>query len=328
LSVTGGLVRSVLVGGAVLVSVLSFAGRARAAANAELALELRNCQDVEETALRSLLAIELSTLKVAPRGFTLTVTCDGTNARLNVDPGTGAAAQELEVQLGAVAPGARTRLVALTASELIAKFQPTPEPVAAKPEPVAPRPLPAKVNDEPKPAPVAESAGAARAELSLQFVLRRGGTPATSLFGGALGAEYWLMPALSLALELRAERGRARLPLADVDYTPLTAAVAPLFGGSVGAWHLRAGPGVRAGVLLLAAHASAPNAGRNLDAAWVAGLLRAQLSLDVTRHLAISAGFEANYIAWPVHGQVQGGAELVDANGAWFGGGLGVALVL
>ena len=137
-----------------------------------------------------------------------------------------------------------------------------------------------------------------------------------------------MSPAFSLAVELRAERGRTRTALSTVDWTPLSAGVAVLAGGGSGPLHLRAGPGVRAGLLLLDAHADSPNQGRSLSRAWVSAVLRAQLSLDLSPRFAFLAGLDAGFVAWPVHGEIQGGAPLVDANGAWIGGTLGAGLVL
>jgi hypothetical protein len=290
-------------------------------------VELRGCRDVEETALRSLLAIELSTLKIAPQGLELRVTCRGTSATMELLAEDGSPAQGLDVELDIVAAGARTRLVALTASELIAKFQSRAQPAEEKPKQPTVKPSPLMPPDHQASSVEDKRATSKRVELSASFSWRRGGTPGTSLLGGALGGEYFMNPASSLALELRAEHGRTRTPLSSIDWTPLTAGVAVLVGGGSGPLHLRAGPGVRAGLLLLDAHADSPNQGRSLSRAWVSAVLRAQVSLDLSPRFAFLAGFDAGYVAWPVHGEVQGGVPLVDANGAWLGGTLGAALV-
>jgi hypothetical protein len=304
-------------------SALLLAHSALAEPKGELTLELEGCEDVEETALRALLSIELSTLHVAPRGLRLSVSCVGTSATLALDAGDTAPPQELNVELGAVDAGARTRLVALTASELIAKFQPHAAPVQKPPKQPAP-----ERNEELADTSEAKDGTATRNEWWLSGSLRRGGAPATSLFGGALGAEHWLDRVFSLAGELRAERGRTHTPLASVDWTPSSVSAAAFAGGQVGRLHLRTGPGFRAGWLLLDAHANAPNQGQRLSRGWLSGSLFAHVSFDLSRNCAILTGFEAGYVAWPVRGDVLGGGTLVDANGAWLGGTLGVALVL
>ncbi len=279
-------------------------------------LELRHCPALNSSALRELIALELRTLALANSQTQLNVTCSGELAIVSLaDPADPRFAAEARLDLAGSGPGARERLVALAATELVAQAERGQSQLSER----APPAQPAQVEAVPK-RPVAQR----RPELFLGAGLSLMGRPATLLWGAQLDALLPIAGSLSLGLGLRLERGSTRTQLADIAWTLPSGALTLVAERRFRSLRLAAGAGARAGRLRLSASAAAPNTGQELSGTLLSLVVPGRASLALSRHVSLGLAFEGGYLLGPVRGTIDHGATLLEAAGAWAAAGFGI----
>ena len=235
-----------------------------------------------------------------------------------VDPARAEPLQ-VELDLAAAAPLARARLLALTLAELITTSQlEQPPPAAPKPEAPSPQPEP----DEPS-----ESSASSALQLWLAPALSIAGTPTTALLGADLGAAYALGPVL-LVLDAQARFGQSDRAISEVALRSFSAGagVMPILidASSV---QLSAGAGFRIGhIAMIGRSSSAALAADDLSGIWLGPALLAALQLPLAGWSALRIAVEGGYIARPVVGLDEQGAERMALRGVWLSASLGLAL--
>lgn len=285
-----------------------------------LALDQHECAALDGVALAELVEIELGTLSLADTAARLRIRCAGDVATVSLVDAEGRTFPvESRVDFSRAGPGARERLVALAATELIAQAEragrqregtPAPrERAATRPEPAA------------TPAPAARDRRVPRWEVSAAAMATVTGAPATLLGGVAAGARVFVAPPWSAAFDLRAERGATDAGEARVSWTLLGGSAAALFGPRIAS----AGAGFRVERLSLNATATAPDVGRKVTGTWAGPFLTARTTVELAAHVAFLAFLEAGYTTLPVSGTVDGGDSVVTVDGPWGTLGLGLA---
>jgi hypothetical protein len=307
-------------------------GFARAAvAEQRLSLELQGCGALSESALREHLALELATLGLADSALALRLRCDASTVVVELAEGARRYPVQARVELADTEPGARERLVALAASELVAQAdrarrsdaQPAPAKPATTSRLSAPHP--------PLTSHAARRSSAARGsrvELSAAASAATQGEPKATLWGAALGARFALGRRWSFVADTRYERGQKSLTLAGVSWASLSGFAGAALSANAGAVQLSAGLGLRAGWLSLSAAAVAPNEGAGLTAPWAGVALPLRVALSLGGPVRPFAGVEAGYVTLPVRGNVDDGSALVEQRGGWLLCSLGVAVAL
>lgn len=303
------------------------------AAESRVGLELRACAELSESALREHLDLELTTLALSWSDARLVLRCERSLVVIELYPASGTGySVEARVDLRDTAKSARERLIALSASELIAQA----ERVRAKP---SPRPAPRPVAPQLAPAPSASHRALAvkrpRIELFVAGNAAWQGRPQTMFWGGSLGTRWGLNETWSVLFDTRFERGQERLPLAEVGWTSLSGFVGAVANTKVAPLQLSAGLGARAGWLALAASAHPPNDGLRFTAPWAGVAAPLRLALDLGGFVSPFVGVELGYVALPVHGQVDDAtgssgsqSALVEQRGAWVSASVGLAFAL
>ena len=304
--------------------VLCWAPGLAVASNVDLSLQ--GCPELDQTELREHLELELATLKLERIDASLRVTCEHDVAEIRVEgPVAGDVPFQVRVELRDTAAGARERLVALAATELLSQVERGGE--SARP---AATPVVLEASSTPPEARDAEPvAGPARrsVELFAAASVARTGQPGTLLWGGSLGTLFGWGKHGGLLLDMRFESGETPLELASVRWSVLSAFAGPALRFELSKARFVAGLGLRGGWLALDATATAPNEGQRMTAPW-AGVA---LPLRVSAGLGVVApffGVEGGYVVLPVRGDVDGEATLVAQRGPWLAAsvGLGVAL--
>jgi hypothetical protein len=324
-------VRLVGLGVAGVVCVLLDAAAAEAATPAT-AITLTGCADLSENALREHLELELATLALSQADAELELRCDGSAVIIALRRASGVRYPvEVRVELRDTAKTARERLVALAASELIAQAERArPSDAPARPSEV-PSEEPKTLANSPENASgsrVARRAGRPPVELFVAGSAASSGSPRALLWGGSLGTRWGLSRRWSVLVDTRFERGEERLPLASVRFSLLSGFVGAGVDAQAGPLGFSAGLGVRAGWLSLAATATAPNEGLSLTAPWAGIGVPLRLALDLGGSVAPFLGGEVGAIVLPVRGKVSGGGVLVEEQGIWLSGGVGLAITL
>jgi hypothetical protein len=287
---------------------------------------LEGCDAFSLEALRKHLSLELSTLGLSGALPKITLTCSGSAVLIAVgaEPGHDYPSPS-RVELADTAPGARERLVALAATELLAQVERRPAPTVPQPS-KPPAPLPERKTGAGTEA--RGHAGPRRFELSVAGTTATFGSPRAMLWGAALGSRIPFGARWSLWLDGRFERGENALSLAEVRWSSGSAFVG--LGGTVraGPLQLSSGLGARAGWLSLSATAAAPNRGQSLTAPWMGVALPLCAAIALEGAVEPFVGAEAGYVTLPVRGMVSDGASLVEHRGAWLSASLGMALRL
>jgi hypothetical protein len=314
-----------------LLLVAVWTGRARAAADS-VELSLHGCPDISDSALREHLAIELKTLGLDRVVALFSLHCEGDTASIELRDRSGARYPiASRVELRETARGARERLLALAASELLAQaerteHEPARERASTAPAPT-PSPAPAPARDT-APATVKQEPGRRHVELSLAGSGMTSGQPRAFLWGGVLGARWGVRRGWSVVLDTQLARGRESLPLTDVRWTMLCGFAGGALATELGPLRVSAALGVRAGWLTLAAEAKAPNSGRSMTAPWAGAALPLRVAFDTGAALSPFVAAEAGYVTLPVRGRVEDGPLLVEQRGPWLGGSVGLAVEL
>jgi hypothetical protein len=303
-----------------LVVALGAVSRAAGAAG----IELHECHGLNEVALREHLSLELTTLGLSSAPLRLQMRCTGSVVIIALTADAGHRYPiEARVELGETARAERERLVALAASELIAQAE------RARSE-RAVEALPPATSSASADAKRAVAKGALRPhELFVALSAAVDGAPKTMLWGGGLGARLALDLRWSLLVDMRFERGDARLALADVRWSSLSGFIgAAAVGGAPLAFSM--GLGVRAGWLAFDTRPASPQAdtGQGMTAPWAGIALPLRLALETRARLRPWLGLEGGYVVLPVRGTLEDGRELSAKRGPWFAAsvGLGVSL--
>lgn len=306
-------------------------GAADAADAAHLALELRDCATLSESALREHLELELATLGLGQVSARLDVRCESGAVAIELTRASGARFPvEVRVDLRDTARAARERLIALAASELLAQAERSrvSEAERAPARPRAPAPVLARAEPERDRGVTAPQGARRPSELFVAGSVALDGVPKTALWGGSLGAVLGLGRSWSVLLDTRFERGSQRAELARVTWSSLSGFVGPSFRGDLGVLRPSVALGMRAGWLALAADAEAPNEGRSFTAPWLGLALPLRLGAELAAGVTPFAGVEAGYVLVPVHGNVSDGSRLVEHRGPWLVGNVGIAVEL
>jgi hypothetical protein len=300
-------------------------------AESRVGLELRGCTELSENTLREHLELELATLALSRADAQLRLRCEQSSVIIALSRASGARyLVEVRVELRDTAKAARERLVALSASELVAQAEraradASPRPAARPREPATTSP--ALDRAPPAKRPPIELFVAGNAALQ--------GRPQATLWGGSLGTRWGVTRAWSVLFDTRFERGGDSLPLAEVRWTLLSGFVGAGAHAKAGPLELSVGLGARAGWLALAAIAHRPNEGRSFTAPWAGIAAPLRVALDVGGIVSPFLGVEVGYVALPVHGQVDDAtgsptahSVLVEQRGAWVVGSVGLAVAL
>jgi hypothetical protein len=305
-------------------SLSCFAGPARA--QPRLAIELVGCATLTEPRLRELVELELETLRIAPGVSALHVQCDAGSAviRLRRDSGSWFPI-EVRVELGETEASARSRLVALAATELLAgaarrDFAESPPPPARAPVP----PAATRVDErerEPRRRPASD---AVVVHGTATFAVM--GDPATTLAGGSLGATLGFNHRWSLLLDAGYAGGVTRTSPAAVRWSSWSAFVGPLAAFRASPFLFGAALGLRAGRLSLRANATQPDEGRSLVAPWLGAAVPLRVEVELVGALRGLLSAEAGYVLSPVAGNDDAGRAIASHRGVWGTLGAGAAL--
>jgi hypothetical protein len=298
-----------------------------ASAQALPVITLEGCESLSLEALRKHLSLELSTLGLPGALPGLTLRCRGSEALIVItaEP-SQTSPSPTRVELADTAPGARERLVALAATELLAQWDRSPAPTkeSQPSKPAVPSPPP-EIRSETH---SARPARPRRLELSAAGTAATLGSPRAILGGAALGARVPFGSRWSLWLDSRWERGKDALPLADVRWSLGSAFVGVGATARVGVLELSSGLGARAGWLSLSASAVSPNRGQSLTAPWLGAALPLRALVRAGAVVQPFVGVEVGYVALPVRGLTSDGQSLVEHDGVWLSASLGMAFVL
>jgi len=293
---------------------------------ASASVELRHCDGLDGSALESLLALELHTLGLPPGEVAIVVTCAGALATIRLaHAASRTSAAEVRVDLSRTAPQARARLVALAASELVARTERAPQ--RHQPATTAAGATPTSARGE-APARANEDSTLIRPLLLAGVSVERAGKPATALAGVLLGTQLTLMRGVSLPFEARYAEGSTQTSVAGVDWQLFTASAGLALDLGAEPVSLTIGPSLRAGWVTLEASATPPNQGRRLTGPWLAATAGARGWLRLSSAWRGFAGLEGGCLMAPVRGTLDRQATLVEAGGCYFGGSLGLGYAL
>jgi hypothetical protein len=268
-------------------------------------LDSSACASVPAAELRHLLALELAPRRLAapgevaaddPRATHARIRCSSNQARLSVD-GRAGRRQELELDLQETMASARTRLLALTLSELIATLEMETAQTAHPPLADGQAAAPTAAN----PVRVPE---AWRGQWWLGAGLAREGRPALlapALHSGLL----WYVKQLPLAFQFDLLGSRGQRALAEGRLTAWTlAGSAALLARVRTAWlDVLLGAGARLGYARLdGATRTGSLAAGAVSGAWWGPLLHGSLMLRLHQRWGLRAALELAYVAKPVRG--------------------------
>lgn len=296
----------------------------------EVELEVIDCPALSESALRELVDIELATLELSHATGTLEVRCVEQSAAIALERSGETYPVRVHVDLRDSGRGARERLVALAATELLAQAERNhAAPSGERSKSLTPPPTTLSASSAERDViPVDRANSPGRPQLYAAATLSLTGKPQSALWGGGLGASLGLGRHLALELGTRFERGREALEVADVRWSMLSGFVGPgyLERGSV--LELSAALGVRGGWLAFDADAAAPGEGRSLTAPWVGLALPVRVSGRFTGRVLPYLGVEGGYVLVPVEGVMDDGSVLIEQSGPWVAFSLGVGVEL
>jgi hypothetical protein len=295
---------------------------------ARLAIELDGCAALTEPRLRELVELELGTLRIAAGGSTLRVGCDAGSAVIRLRRASGAWFPiEVRVELRETEVGARSRLVALAATELLAGAARSDEVKSAAPPPSVPvSPAAAPARDEERERGERRRSTSQRVALHATATVAIMGDPATTLAGGSLGAALAFTHRWSLLLETGYAGGVAHASPTEVRWSSWSAFVGPLATFRPGPLLLGAALGLRGGRLSLHANATRPDAGRSLVAPWLGIAVPLRLEAELVGALRGLLSLEAGYVLSPVRGNDDAGQVIASHRGVWGTLGAGAAL--
>jgi hypothetical protein len=307
---------------------------APAAAGSGFSLVQKDCPELDEHTLRELVELELRTLSVSDSRVHIEISCSGEIAAVSLTDADGHLYPiASRVDFSKAGRGARERLVALAATELVAQAEHAERESAAPPKKAAAPPVAvsagveARPSGEGAPPSVRNGDGVPPTELALVAVGTVTGTPTTVLGGGALSVRVGIAGPWVAAFDVRVDTGTSDSGTAKVTWTMLGGSAALLFERRLGVARLGVGAGARAAHLGLEANAITPDTGHTVTGAWFGPMLPARASFALGASVALVATLEAGYVALPVRGTDDAGTPLVEADGPWASLGVGIAAV-
>ncbi len=304
--------------------LLLMAPSARAAAS-DVRLAVTDCPMLSASALRELVDIELATLELSHATGTLEVRCVEQSAAISLDRSGETYPVRVHVDLRDGGRGARERLVALAATELLAQAERAHDAQPQAPESSNSPAPPTSASATERAVVHAEPANSERRpQLYAAATLSFTGKPNTALWGGGIGASLGLSRHWALELGTRFERGRAELEAASVRWSMLSGFVGPAYRIRGDQIELSAALGVRGGWLAFDADAPAPDEGRSLTAPWAGLALPVRVSGRFTGRVLPYLGAEGGYVLAPVEGSMDDGSVLIAQRGPWLSLSLGV----
>jgi len=286
--------------------------RAGLPASSDLRLREQDCAGYDSARLSELLEIEVETIRAErpSRASDVSLVChDDGSVAIRVALRDGSAELSGQVDPRGTEPAARTRLLALTISELLAQLwseRPPSKPAASDaPQATDVSPLEPR---RPRTEFVPYAAVALRSMLE----------PRATLLGAALGAEYQFSSALALALSVEGAQGTVRSEHATVGVKLGSAALHASIGQRFGAFVLGVGPGARFGWVRFEPTELAPHTlGSTVSGAWAGPLLLARARWS-TGWFVLYSSVEAGVVTLPVVGTVNGSASELELRGGWF----------
>jgi hypothetical protein len=293
-----------------------------------LAIEVEGCAALAEPRLRELVELELATLQIAPGASALHVRCDADSALIRLRRDSGAWFPiEVRVELGQTEASARSRLVALAATELLAGAARSGAGESAPPVRAPVSLAPSSVYERER------ERESRRRPASHDFVVVHGtatfavmGDPATTLAGGSLGAALRLNHRWSLLVDAGYAGGVTSASPAAVRWSSWSAFAGPLATFRAGPFLLGAALGLRGGRLSLRANATQPDEGRSLVAPWLGVAVPLRVEAELVGSLRGLLSAEAGYVLSPVAGNDDAGSAIASHRGAWGTLGAGAAL--
>jgi hypothetical protein len=305
-------------------------------------MQLDPCVPVEPEPFRRILAIELGTSiesQVRSGGHAgnthVRLGCVPSGVELVVDDGVTRKTMSRVLDVQALDPSSRTRLLALATAEFVVaswiELTVQPEPAV---EPVGPRPTPAAQKAVREIVREKESRGPDR-QLGWDFGVAATLTGWTSLAQVIPGAGLRVLhrPVNHFAWAVSADFGFQRVDVPDgkVELAMFSGAALLLAGGRAGKWELLGGVGARFGAVRMAGMPEDPGIelGQSDFGGYGGPLLSGRVLFHAHPNLRIGLEGEAGLTVLPlqlVSQDAAGNTSLsMELAGAWFSGGLVVA---
>lgn len=321
--------------GAAALLLAAALGVARAqpiAADDAILLDIPDCAGVAAESVRAIVAIEVAPRPVLAPGSAGVATtrgtleCAGATARIVVEEEQRPEPLRLEIALAELAPAARPRLLALAIAELIATSRlGTPQPTAAE---VASRRPAAEVPEPVEPVEAEAPLGPAvppSLQLWLALAAVREADPPVLAPAVALGAvQSW--DQLAITFDLRYERGRRTEPGVRLGYDAVSLAVGPAWRVHGRSYQLLLGAALRLGYASLSGSPRSDAVdGDSVAGLWLGPCAQGVLQFQLSERWGVRVGAEVGYVARGVRGVGVMGEPLLELEGVWAAGVLGVS---
>ncbi|MDO9015952.1 MAG: hypothetical protein Q7V43_03510 [Myxococcales bacterium] len=322
-------------GGALAMALLAAGPGASAQTAPPVQVVIDACVPVARAEVLRLARIELGLgtggVFVGPSTTVVMVGCLGDTLSILVDDPVTAKQTERTVRLDGADPRARARLLALAIAESVttswSEVAVNPRPALAPARP----PPPARVR-------VAVARAVRRRVPSLRpearwspglglFASTRSLTTTAgraSLWGGGVRAPVALSRSFGVEADVAVEGGSLEVSPGRISVSMATAGLLLVWRHRWAAWGLRAGGGVRAGVMVLAGEprSEEPSSGASFAAPWAGPVLTVGASVHLPDGWAIDLGGELGGTVLPVTAYA-GEQTLLTLEGTWVGVTLG-----
>jgi hypothetical protein len=297
-----------------------------------VALRIDACPEINGPDVSRIVEIELGEALVSAEASSpdaqltiATVRCDGGIAAIDVaDPLTGKSLGR-QIDLPALAPKARTRLLGIAVAELVAaswdELEANPRPVVA---PAGPAPPP-ELKEEAAQVTLKRSPPRTRAEAAADARISSAGVG----YGGTVGVSHDVLSWLGWTVRVAAHHGSAGSALGQLDENDVTGLGALYAALGPGALSLRGGVGARVGPLWLTG-SPAPGSGAQggtVIGVWAGPVLLAALRYAITPAFSLELSAEGGWVVSPTSGRVAG-MRAISVEGPWATASLGATLGL
>jgi hypothetical protein len=301
------------------------------AAHPLVSLRIDACPEVNGADVSRIVEIELGEALVSesPDPDTqltvATVRCEGGLANIDVaDPLTGKSLGR-QIDLPALAPKARTRLLGLAVAELVAaswvELEANPRPAVM---PTGPPPKP-ELQKEAAQVALMRSLPSTRAEVAADLRVSSAGIG----YGGTLGVSHDFVTWLGWTIRATAHYGSASTTLGRLELADVTGMSDLHLATALGPFNLRGGLGGRVGPLWLVG-VPAPGSGAQggtVTGLWAGPVIVAGVRYVISRAIAIELCAEGGWIVSPTSGRVAG-MRAISVEGPWATASLGATLGL
>lgn len=322
------------IGAVAALALLGATGAASAQAPPPVQVVIDACVPVARAEVLRLARIELGLgtggAFVGPGTTVVMVGCQGDALDILVDDPVTGKQTERTVRLAEADPRARARLLALAIAESVttswSEVAINPRPALAPASPPPPRRVRVAVR-----AAVRRRVPALRPSTSWAVALGlfasardlSSSAARASLWGAGLRASFGLSPAFGAEASVAVEGGVVEVPRGAISVALATAGLLLLWRHRGSTWTLRAGGGLRAGVMSLAGlDRDDESGGSSFAAPWAGPALAAGASVRVAGAWAIDLGCELGGTVLPVTA-LAGDQALLTLEGTWFGVSLG-----